>query len=133
MGHDHISRFHQGAEILEGRLPGLGQAGDRGRNAIDGLGGIALRREQKGLLGQHLTRGDVEQNGSHLKAVIQCRIKTCGLRVDDQECARGIRGRDRSDRCVWVRSRFGGAVLRRGIGDTRGRSSERQQIKLAGD
>ncbi len=95
MSHEQIGCLEKALEIPHRLLPWLGQARHSRGNAIDDLGGVALHGQQKGLLGENGPGRNREQNHPQLETLIQLRIQSRRLGVDDQQrrrsCRPGIR------------------------------------------
>ena len=85
MGHQHLRGIHQRLEIGKSRFPGLREAGDLRRDAINRFSGIGLHGDQKRLLGQHLATRNVKQDRADLKAMLRFGIKASGFRIENQQ------------------------------------------------
>ena len=69
MGEHRIGPGEQGKEMLEARLPGLGESGHFSSNAIDMLRRVGSSWQKKGNLAQYRPTGYMKQNCSNLDAL----------------------------------------------------------------
>ena len=88
-----ISSVQQLLEVIQSWFPGLRQARYGCGDAIDGLSGIGLNRQQAGHLGQDLPAWDIEQNRPDFEAVMRIWIEARGFRINDQQSSASTKTR----------------------------------------